>query len=251
MSLVVSTLVGYHNPMERTFTGKRALVVGGTSGIGAALSKALAREGASVTAVGRDSLGPSETADGIEVVRLNLENTEERPQTLELARNADILCTVWGPFAQKALHETTENEWEKLVSLNLSFPGSLVSAALPSMRVARWGRILLFGGTRTDEVRGFLTNAAYGAAKTGLSSLARSVSLAYAGEGISCNVICPGFVDTGSLDGAESRILAAKSPDGTLITVDELVETGIFLLKRPLMNGLALRSDKGWEPKFI
>lgn len=96
-----------------------------------------------------------------------------------------------------------------------------------------------------------MTNAAYGTAKTGLSSLAKSVSLAYGSEGITCNVLCPGFVDTGTLDDQTSRSLAAKSPDGTLISIEELTETAIFILKRPIFNGLALRGDKGWEPKFI
>lgn len=237
--------------MDQFFSGKRALVVGGTSGIGRALSEALFDAGAGVTAVGRGDKTGASFGSLIKMEKLDVESAPGRIKTLELARDTDILCIVWGPFAQKPLHETTADEWARLTSDNLAFPGSLVSAALPAMLKRKWGRILLFGGTRTDEVRGFLTNAAYGAAKTGLSSLARSVSLTYGAEGIACNVLCPGFVDTGSLDYDTAHMLAAKSPDGALISLDELVETALFLLKRPLFNGLALRSDKGWEPKFI
>ncbi len=251
MRLVVSIAVGYHYGMNLSLSGKRALVVGGTSGIGAVLSTALVSEGAVVTAVGRGANAGDIDLSRVKMEKMDLESALGREKTLELARDTDILCIVWGPFLQKPLHETTAEDWERLASVNLGFPGSLVSAALPSMRESAWGRILLFGGTRTDETRGFLTNAAYGAVKTGLSSLAKSVSLAYANEGISCNVLCPGFVDTGSLGDELARSLAVKSPDGALITREELVETAIFMLKRPLLNGLALRSDKGWEPKFI
>ena len=75
------------------------------------------------------------------------------------------------------------DEWLTQSYANFAFPGMLVSAVLPHMCASGWGRILLFGGTRTDSVRGFRTNAAYAAAKTGLSSLVKSVALDYALQG--------------------------------------------------------------------
>lgn len=223
--------------MDQAFAGKKALVVGGTSGVGHSLSMALDREGAVVTAIGRSATDVS-GASGIAFQGLDLEFPESRQHALELARGVDILCIVWGPFEQKPLHETTPEDWNRLVTANLTFPGSLVSAALPGMRASGWGRILLFGGTRTDEVRGFLTNAAYASAKTGLSSIARSVTLAYAGEGISCNVLCPGFIEAGNSDRMR-------------VSIPDMVETALFVLSRPLFNGIGLRCDNGWEPKFI
>lgn len=236
--------------MDRVFAAKKALVVGGTTGIGKALAEALAQEGALVTAIGRTP-GGFVGDSAREAVQLNLELPESRVQALALARTVDILCIVWGPFEQKPLHETTGEDWDRLVLANLAFPGSLVSAALPGMRQAGWGRILLFGGTRTEEIRGFLTNAAYAAAKTGLSSLARSVSLAYAREGISCNVLCPGFVESGSTETSDVVGVSDKCPVRPLVSVHDIVETALFVLSRPLFNGIGLRCDKGWEPNFI
>lgn len=134
---------------------------------------------------------------------------------------------------------------------NLAFPGALVSAVLPHMIASRWGRILLFGGTRTDTIRGFATNAAYAAAKTALSTLAKSVAMAYASSGITCNVICPGFVDSPKVDSVAKQALAAKTPDGILISPADIAELAMMLLKNGLYNGTVVTADKGWNPVSV
>mgnify|MGYP000918751515 CR=1 FL=1 len=138
-----------------------------------------------------------------------------------------------------------------IVYANLVFPGILVSAVLPHMADRGWGRILLLGGTRTDIVRGFRTNAAYAAAKTGLSSLVKSVALDYASRGITCNAICPGFVDTEYMDDAERETQASKNPDGKLVSVGEIADSALFLLEKSVYNGTILPVDKGWTPALI
>ncbi len=219
--------------------------------MGASLARSLAAEGAEVTVLGRRSPETPPFPPEVSLRELDFMLQENRDKVLELARKADILCYLWGPFLQKPLDETGAQEWDFMAFANLAFPGSLVSAALPSMRAAGWGRILLFGGTRTDEVRGFFTNPAYGAVKTGLSSLAKSVALSYAREGITCNVLCPGFVESGRHDAQTAAALAEKMPDGLLIREEEVAEAAVFLLRGALFNGISLRIDKGWEPKFI
>ena len=154
--------------MGEAFAGKKAVVVGGSGGIGKSVAAVFAREGASVVCVGRHAF--SGDADGgvpIRSVALDLDDRAGRDVTIDLVRDADILCVTRGPFLRKTLDETGEAEWENIVYANLTFPGVLVSTVLPHMCANRWGRILLFGGTRTDSVRGFRTNAAYAAAKTG------------------------------------------------------------------------------------
>ena len=231
--------------MKNELAGKRALVVGGSGGIGRSLTEALIAEGAKVTVVGRHPVPSAESCV------VDLDNSAECAIVLSKASCVDILAVVRGPFLQKPLGGTSLEEWESLSWANLGFPGALVSAALPAMEKARWGRILLFGGTRTDSVRGFRTNAAYAAAKTGLSSLAKSVALGYASSGITCNVLCPGFVETEYLDSALKRELAAKNPDGKLISVREVADSALFLLKTPAINGVSLPIDKGWSPVII
>jgi 3-hydroxybutyrate dehydrogenase/3-oxoacyl-[acyl-carrier protein] reductase len=231
--------------MNDSIADKRALVVGGTGGIGRALAERLLGEGVRVTAFGRHSL------PGVESVLGDADRPETQKLLLDMAEKSDILCVVRGPFLQKSLEKTTLDEWSYQAFANLALPGALVSAALPGMLSAQWGRILLFGGTRTEAVRGFRTNAAYAAAKTGVSSLVKSVALEYARQGIRCNGICPGFVDTPYLDDATRRLLAAKNPDGRLISTEEVAEMGVFLIKNPSCNGVLVNIDKGWEPSFI
>jgi len=231
--------------MDALFSGKKALIVGGTSGIGLSIARELEREGALVSIVGRTAVS------GMDVSLLDLNLSQNCVKVLEMAGVCDILVVARGPFMQATLDETTPEAWESLVFSNLVFPGQLVSAALPSMRSNHWGRILLFGGTRTDRIRGFRTNAAYAAAKTGLSSLVLSVAEEYAKEGITCNALCPGFVDSPLLDSTERIRLQQKSPGATLISVREVTETALFLIKSAAINGTVLRIDRGWAPSFV
>ncbi len=231
--------------MSGVFSGKKAYVVGGTGGIGRAIGVALALAGASVVAIGRRSLPDMET------LCADLDDPQERERVFEVVRSADILCVARGPFLQRGLADMSFDEWQNIVSANLAFPGSLVSSALPHMIASSWGRILLFGGTRTDAVRGFRTNAAYASAKTGLASLVKSVALEYAGCGVTANLICPGFVDTEYLNLTDRNALKAKNPDGKLIPAEQIAELALFLLKNDTFNGAIVAADKGWEPSFI
>lgn len=238
--------------MGEAFAGKKAVVVGGTGGIGKAVAAVFSREGASVVSVGRhDVSGSAGGGRSIRSVVLDLDDKAGRDATIELVRDADILCVARGPFLRKPLDETGEAEWEGVIYANLTFPGVLVSTVLPHMSERRWGRILLFGGTRTDAVRGFRTNAAYAAAKTGLASLVKSVALGYASSGVVCNAICPGFTDTEYLDAGEKKRLAAKNPDGSLVIAEDIAELAFLLLKNENCNGNIVPVDKGWSPEFI
>jgi len=231
--------------MESGFRGKKAVVVGGSSGIGRAVALSLAEAGAAVTVFGRHAL------DGIVSCQVDIDNPKNLEIVLASVQNADIICIVRGPFLQKPLAQTTDSDWTSIVHANLAFPGMLVSAVLPHMCAAHWGRILLFGGTRTDAVRGFRTNAAYAAAKTGLSSLVKSVALEYACEGITCNAVCPGLVESDYMDAEQKNALARKNPDGKLVSVQEIADAAFFLLANGACNGVLLPVDKGWSPAFI
>lgn len=233
-----------------TLRGKTALVIGGTSGIGYHLARALLRESVSVMVQGRHG---SERVTSLcrhgnsAVLLCDLKKTSCIKELCTYAATSDILCIAYGPFLQKPLDATTEQEWRATVYANLTLPGMLISTALPGMKIRHWGRVLVFGGTETHVLRGFRTNAVYGAAKTGLMSLVKSVSMEYASYGITANALCPGFTDSGLLSAKLRKAWAKKNPDGELVDPSSIVKAALFLLKDGSYNGVTMPIDKGWS----
>lgn len=234
--------------------GRRAFILGGTGGIGRRIARALGLRGVRLDVHGRENRKlESALAEfreaGLEAEgsAFALESLADADPLRARAGAADILVAAWGPFLQKPLHETGPEEWQGAAVFNLALPGALVSAALPGMRSRRWGRILLLGGTRTDGIRGFRTNAAYAAAKTGLGTLAKSIALEYARDGIAALVLCPGFVRTEYLAPEALEGLAAKTPGGRLTDPEAFGDLAADLLCRepPLWNGGVLTADEG------
>lgn len=249
----MSRALGYtyrRGVMDNTLRDKNALVIGGTSGIGYRLAQALLQESVSVVIQGRtnselvEALCSQGNAGGF---ICDLQESAYLEELCRYAEAADMLCVAYGPFLQKPLDSTTAEEWQRIVYANLTLPGMLISSALVGMKKRKWGRILLFGGTETQILRGFKTTAAYGAAKTGLMTLVRSISMEYAVYGITANAICPGFTDSGLLP-EELRIAwAKKNPDGELVSSKTVTDAALFLLKNRTYNGILMPIDKGWS----
>ena len=236
--------------MDKSFVNKKALVVGGTSGIGSYIAQALLREGAFVTIQGKNSSTQQQTGKvppHSQTMVCDLDDESGLDMLIEKARAIDILCVANGPFLQNPLDAVTVDEWIRTIYANLTLPGILVSAAVSHMKQEKWGRILLFGGTETHVLRGFKTNAVYGAAKTGIMSLVRSISMSYAPFGITANAVCPGFTDTPRLTPEQRSLWSKKNPDGALLAPDSIVAAALFLLKNSACNGVLLPVDKGWS----
>ena len=262
--------------------GRRALVVGGSGGIGAALAAALAARGADLLIhggssrerlaaavaraeeAGRDALGSeasggasgsaSDRAQGriparpsVESLLLPLERPADLVDRLPGLGRVDILAVAFGPFVRKALHETGAAEWERLALLDLALPGALASALIPAMAARGYGRILFFGGTRTDAIRAYSSNAAYAAAKTGLAVLAKSIAAEYSQAGIGAFVLCPGFVDTEYLGEGQRAELRSKAPGGRLIEAEEIAEFAASLVAAEpcIASGAVVALDGG------
>jgi 3-oxoacyl-[acyl-carrier protein] reductase len=218
--------------------GKRALVIGGSGGIGKSVAIELARRGASLIVHGGSSRKRLDrtlaelSALGAEASGF-LFNIDRPSQIHELPaplETIDLLVLAFGPFLTKSLAATTAEDWARLCLLNLALPGALASAVLPGMLERGWGRILFFGGTGTDRVRPYSTNAAYAAAKSGLSVLTKSIAAEGADRNIGCILVCPGFVDTEYLSDAQREYLRSIAPGARLLDAGGIARNAVDLL---------------------
>jgi 3-oxoacyl-[acyl-carrier protein] reductase len=218
--------------------GKRALVIGGSGGIGKSVAIELARRGASLIVQGGSSQPRLDTTlkelagFGAEAsgFLFHIERPSQIAEFLPSLGRIDLLVTAFGPFLSTSLASTTAEDWEKLVLLNLALPGTLASMLLPGMLERGWGRILLFGGTGTDRVRPYSTNAAYAAAKSGLSVLTKSIAAEGAGRNVGCILACPGFVDTEYLSEREREHLRSIAPGGRLLFAGDIARNAVDLI---------------------
>ena len=216
---------------------KNAVVIGGTSGIGFELAKILCKNECSVCVTGRHDpktkdleFIPTDFISGNTHLDLN-----EFPMLREKLCKADILCVSYGPFVQKPLHLTTAQDWQTLALYDYALAGIVVSSVLPGMMERKFGRIVLFGGTRTESVRSYKTNAAYAGAKTAISVLVKSVSAEYRKYGVTCNAVLPGFVN-----GAKDKSDA--------ISANSVAQSAFYLIQNENLNGVLLNVDRGWQP---
>lgn len=220
------------------FKEKKALVIGGTTGTGLCIAKRLSLLGARVTVTGRTF---KENVPNILFLQSDYEkNGIHELQTEQCAAalsECDMLIFCYGPFLQKSVCEMLPQDWISMALNNYALPGYAVSAALPGMMERSYGRIVLFGGTRTETVRAYKTNAAYAGAKTGLSVLVKSVAATYTRFGITCNALLPGFTH--------------NAPTNTHCVSPEILgEHALYLLSHRELNGVLLGVDRGWQPHF-
>jgi NAD(P)-dependent dehydrogenase (short-subunit alcohol dehydrogenase family) len=190
---------------QGSLAGKTALVLGGTDGIGWELNQLLAWADANIILHGQDEARIDMRADELRrrspalavhhlCYRFTPVNLAGFFELLPSLPAPDVLVVAFGPFIQKPLTASSVADWNLMACLNLALPGALTSACIPAMQKKGWGRIVLFGGTQTDQIRATKTNTAYAAAKTGLNVLCKSIAREYADAGIACSLFCPGLV---------------------------------------------------------
>jgi 3-oxoacyl-[acyl-carrier protein] reductase len=248
--------------VEKIFAGKNALVIGGSGGIGRAVALGLAERGGRLVLHGGSS---QERLDGVlGLVRMagaegagflypigSAGPGAAAAAILARARvfcggaSPDILVCAWGPFKRGNIEDMSPEDWQHLVENNLTFPGILVSSVLDDMMNKRWGRILLFGGTNTDTIRGFRTTAVYSVAKTALGVLAKSVARSAGPLGVTCNVVCPGLTDTEYTGEALRAYNRERSPGGEALKPEDIAKIALGLLENPQINGGIIPVDRG------
>ena len=241
------------NYEKKTFSNRKALVVGGSGGIGRAVALGLAAKGAELTVHGGSSQERldrtiaeiREIGGKAEGFLLHIDSPAAAGQILSRCPAPDILVCAWGPFRQGLLMETDREFWQKMVEYNLIFPGILVSNVLKGMIERNFGRILLFGGTNTDIIRGYTTTTAYSAAKTALGVLAKSAARTGGSQGVTCNVICPGLTETEYTGEYQRQYYCDKTPGRKPMNSEQVARAALEILENSCFNGGIVAVDQG------
>ncbi|GAW33671.1 3-oxoacyl-[acyl-carrier-protein] reductase FabG [Roseovarius sp. A-2] len=226
--------------------GKHALVTGGGSGIGLAIARALASEGAEVTITGRRAAVLEEVADhGLHPLAMDV--TDEAQVVNGVARAVALrgpvqICIPNAGIAEgRALHKTDAAFWRQIMATNLDGAFYTVRECLSGMRKTDWGRVIAISSIA--GLKGLKGASAYSASKHGIIGLIRSLSEDYLGTPFTFNAICPGYVDTEivsrnvtaiseragvSADEARAMMVSANR-NNRLIAPEEVARTVLWL----------------------
>ena len=241
--------------------GKIAIVTGAASGIGAACAREFAKEGAAVIVADIQEAKGREVAEAIGRTggRAAFFRTDvsKDADCLAVVREAesrfgglDILHANAGCEVDKALMDTTEEEWDRVFSVNAKGLFLCCRAAIPSMRKRGGGAIVI-----TASVNGYVTEpklAAYCASKGAAVMLAKSIAVDYARENIRANALCPGWVQTAITesflsDPAQRKYWFGVAPAGHAALPEEIAPAAVFLAsdEARFMTGSSLMVDGG------
>ena len=220
-------------------TGKSALVTAAGQGIGWASALALAAEGAHVLATDLHPTG-LEALRGVANIQcqvLDATNKAEIGQLVDGMAGVDVLFNCAGFVHNGNILQATDDEWEFAFELNVRSQFHMIQAVLPRMLAAGGGSIINMASV-CSSIKGLPNRFIYGTSKAAVIGLTKSVAADFVGQGIRCNAIAPGTVDTPSLqerinsypDPAQARRdFVARQPMGRLAKAEEIAPIVVFL----------------------
>ena len=228
-----------------TFEGKRALVTGAGSGIGAAVARLLAAEGAEVIVA---DLSPEAVADELGVQAVVLDVRHEAEVEFAMA-DLDVLVNCAGIGSTTNAPETTLDVWENVFAVNARGTFLCCKYAIPGMAARGGGSIVNVASVAA--LVGLRNRAAYCASKGAVVSLTRALAVDHVADGIRVNAVAPGTVDSPWVrrlveDVGESLdALRARQPIGRLGTPEEIAEAVAYLAAAEFVTGTVLVIDGG------
>ena len=250
------------NPFD--LSGKVAIVTGGNGGIGLGMARGLASCGARVAVAGRDAEKSAAAAQGIaedfgveaEPFTGDVASESDCERIAEQVRDRfgriDILFNNAGINIRKPPHEMTLDEWNSVMSINLTSAFLLSKAVYPAMQAAGGGKIVNIGSMTSIFGAGFAP--AYAASKGGIVQLTKSQAIAWAKDNIQVNAILPGWFETDltkkarqEIAGLHERVLA-RIPTGRWGLPEDMAGTAIWLASRAsdYVTGVAIAVDGGY-----
>lgn len=242
-----------------TFNDRVALLTGASGGIGQALARALAVEGAAValcygsTAAPAKRLAEEIAGHGGRAVAIGADlRSAQAPAELVTAVEAELgpvdllLCNA-GLSRRQAVEEVTVDDFDQTLAVNLRAPFLLAQRTLPAMRARGFGRVLFISSVAAFT--GGLVGPHYAASKAGLHGLTHFLATRMAPHGVTVNALAPALItDTGMLPG-EPEELRARVPVGRLGRPDEVAELALAVLRNSYLTNQVVSLDGGMHPR--
>lgn len=245
-------------------SGRRVLVTGGASGIGAACAEKFAAAGARVVVADLDADGAKRVAGEIHAEAVAVDLTDPGFDAAALAAAADIIVNNAGVQHVSPIEEFPEEKFRLILALMVEAPFRLVRAALPHMYAQRFGRIVNISSVH--GLRASAYKSAYVAAKHGLEGLSKTIALEGGGRGVTSNTICPSYVRTPLVekqiadqarvhgipeDEVVQRIMLTEPVIKRLVEPEEVADMAVYLCgpQTSFANGASFVLDGGWTAR--
>lgn len=242
-----------------------ALVTGASKGIGAGCAQALSAAGHRVALVARDEEALRRVAGSLpgEALVVPADLLDPAAPDAVFARveeewgPVEVLVVNAGASMSAPLVTTSDEDWQRMLDLNLTAPFRCLRRALPAMTSAGFGRVVVIASVAAKV--GGARIAAYTASKHGVLGLVRTAAAEVARSGVTVNAVCPGYVDTPMTDTSVAniasgtgrseddarRILENMQPIGRLVTVEEVAAAVMLCVDNGAINGQGLNVDGG------
>jgi 2-keto-3-deoxy-L-fuconate dehydrogenase len=225
--------------MTGRLAGKTAFITAAAQGMGRAAALAFAREGARVwaTDVNAQGIKDLEGRDGIRTRALDVTDEAAIQKVAGEVGDVDILFNCAGVVHHGSILDASVKDWDQAFVINVKSMFLVSRAFLPGMVKRQKGSIINMASV-ASSLRGLPNRCVYGASKAAVIGLTKSIAADYVRQGIRCNAICPGTVDTPSLQGRINAFadpvqarkdFVARQPMGRLGTVDDITGMLVFL----------------------
>lgn len=240
--------------MTRRLDGKVALITAAARGIGRATALRFATEGARVIATDRDADALA-GLDGCETLALDVTDAGAVAAMAAHIGRIDVLANVAGIVHAGSILECSEADWDQALAINMTAMYRTIRAFLPAMLDG--GGAIVNVSSIASSVKGIPNRFAYGATKAGVIGLTKAVAADFVGQGIRCNAICPGTIDTPSLQqrlhdtgdyAAAQAAFVARQPMGRLGRAEEIASLALYLAsdEAAFTTGAVHVIDGGW-----